>query len=158
MMVKLGGVRTHSCLQSLVGLRPYDEGFNNFEVIFIGLDIEAGRKERDEVKGSPEYKPPIEGIGLAILDSRHLAGHTSSSPRELIDRSRVCGTTCRESSSTEAGGGLRIATQVRDKIQIVDDMSCDGRLRNIVIVRHSPQGDLTILKNLGLDLDNCAMK
>ncbi|KAK8047042.1 hypothetical protein PG996_015106 [Apiospora saccharicola] len=34
-------------------------------------------------------------------------------------------------------------------------MSCDGRPRNIVMVGHSPQSDLTILKNLGLDIDDC---
>lgn len=156
-MFKMSGVLTNSCLQRLVGLRPYDEGFNDFEPIFIGLDIEADRNERIKAADSPEYEAQIAEVGLAILDSRDLAYHTSTSPRKLIQCSRVCGTAWSDSPSTGAEGGPRIATQVRDKIQIPDSMSCDGRLRNIVIVGHSPQGDLTMLKNLGLDLDQCGM-
>ncbi|KAK8136059.1 hypothetical protein PG984_003999 [Apiospora sp. TS-2023a] len=149
---------TKERLMGLFGLRPYDKGFNDFEPVFIGLDIEAVREQRQKASNSPEYEPQIAEVGLAIIDSRDLADHTSSSPRELIKCSRVCGNTRSESFSTDAAGEPRIADQVREKIQIPDGMCCDGRFRNIVIVGHSPQGDLTMLKNLGLDLDGCAVE
>ncbi|KAK7934807.1 hypothetical protein PG985_000302 [Apiospora marii] len=150
---------TKDRLKTLVGLRPYDEGSNDFEPVFVGFDIEAVRDERLRAANSPEYEPRVAEVGLAILDSRDFAAPTSSIPRgELIQRYRVGGTASSGSPSTGAGGEPPIAAQVGGKIRIPDGMSCDGgRWRNIVIVGHSPQSDLTMLKNLGLDLDECGM-
>ncbi|KAK8040806.1 hypothetical protein PG994_013813 [Apiospora phragmitis] len=143
----------------LVGLRPYDKGFDDPEPIFVGFDIEAPRGERVKARTTPDYQPQIVEVGLAILDSRDFAYHMSSMPEKLIriHSYQVHG----------AGGGddcndsiciPEVATTVRNVIETVDDKFGDGRLRNIVIVGHSPQGDLSMLENLGLNLDNSAMK
>lgn len=151
-------------LQVLLGLSPYNADFSDLEPLFVGFDIEASRRQRHVAHHDPTHRPLITEVGLAILDSRDLARDMMSSPKTLIrsESFKVRADDGEPADDSELADNSvclsGVAATVRHAIEVVDDKSQDNRLRNVVIVGHSPQGDLTMLKNLGFDLDNSATR
>ncbi|KAK8856900.1 hypothetical protein PGQ11_012812 [Apiospora arundinis] len=145
-------------LQRVLGLRPYDAGFEDLEPIFVGLDIEAERPEREKARSDSSYQPRIKEVGLALLDSRDLADDVSSSSKTVI---RSIGFPVHYTDEEGSWNSICVncvGLTVLNAIKIPDINSEHERLRNLVIVGHSPNGDITMLKNLGADLDELELK
>lgn len=165
------------------GLSYLDQflGHNNGEVlppldvVFVSLDLEVSRSERNKSRNNKAYRPFVRELGIASLDTRDIFTDEKI-PSELgsqpLIRTRQWSTfnaskdfeKCdvtdfRECVFAETFqlGQDQVAPSFASCVQIKDSRPAKPHdLRNIILVGHSVKGDIDIIERLGLDIQATA--
>lgn len=153
-----GGGINH--LHRLLGMRSDDT--ISRDAVFVSLDLEGGNN-----KPSPctlDAESSIRQIGIATLDTRDLQRSSlADDVRALISvsffevigskqRDRQCDLTPTRIHPKDVAATIVKGICIRDE----SDNAGPGTLRNIILVGHSLGSDLTILRQLGLDIARVA--
>jgi hypothetical protein len=124
------------------------------DVVFMSIDLEVSRQER--VKPGV---PLVKEFGMATFDTRDALKcistqqfSTSHASQDFLDCDCTDFKEC-VFAETFYVSQADLPTTISKCLCIQDTSSLDPlALRNIVIVGHSPRGDLKILKGLGVDV------
>lgn len=141
------------------------------DVVFVSINVKVSKKERE--KAVDVSKPPlVKEVGIAILDPRLLQ---LPSTHPIITAKRISTlqfSTSHASEDSKGSGGIEFAECILAKTQLVTQTNLAAtitkslciedneysstdpdsrRLRNIVIVGHSPTYELKVLLQIGVD-------
>jgi hypothetical protein len=149
--------------EQFLGLQDIKDFDSSLDPVFVSIDLEVSRQE----KGKPGA-PLVKEFGVATLDTRYLKSlispfpitksistqqfSTSHASQDFLD----CDfTDFKECVFTETLfiSQADLPATIAKCFCIKDDSSPNScALRNIVIVGHSPKGDLKILQRLGVNV------